>query len=124
LNETIDGTERVYQFQHGLALLTWGLERDWSAPGQIARLRVLDRRFFGAQRGSGKTVLAYKGPVTGKSNFDEGIDMSWLRFEVKAKNSRHKVVAIAESLYPLLEKEGNAKAIVECWAPLVDQQPK
>jgi hypothetical protein len=84
---------------------------------------VLDRRFFSAQRRSGKTILAYKGPVTGKSNFDGGSYMSWygwLRFEVKGKESREKVVTIIKSLYTLLEEEQHATGAVECLAPLLN----
>lgn len=124
LKEDVSGTLIVYQLQHGLALLTYGLAKNPSVEGEIVRLRILDDEFFHGESCSGRIVLAYNGKVFGKSNFDDGTDKTWLRFEVKPRKNTHKVVSIVRNLYPLLEKEEQATDVRECLTPLLDTQRK
>jgi hypothetical protein len=89
---------------------------------EIVRLRTLEKQFFKGEGHSGRIRLMYNGRVSGKSNYDEGTDMHWLRFEVKAKKNREKVVTSVKRLYPLLMKEPSAGSVLHCLAPLTVAQ--
>ena len=109
-----------YELEHGLAISTSGLGRDDPMRRRIDRLRRLEKQFFKGDGLSGAILLTYNGRVSGKSNYDEGSDMNWLRFEVKGKKNREKVATIVKRLYQVLEKEQHATDAVECLAPLAD----
>ena len=120
LKENVCGIMTFYELEHGLAISTSGLGRDDPMRRRIDRLRRLEKQFFKGEGLSGAILLTYNGRVSGKSNYDEGSDMNWLRFEVKGKKNREKVATIVKRLYQVLEKEQHATAAVECLAPLAD----
>jgi hypothetical protein len=124
LKENARGKLTVYRLQHGLVLLTYGLEKAPSFEGEIVRLRLLKNPLFEGELHSGRMVLSYNGEVYGKSNYDDGTGKKWLRFEVKPKRNRQKVVSILKALYPLLEKEKHAHDVLECLSPLLDDERK
>lgn len=80
---------------------------------RLVRLRVLDGQHFRATLRNGKVgKISYDGKVSGKSNFDDGKDSNWLRFEVTPKPNRQSVTQTLQTVYPLLKNEPFASQMV------------
>ena len=110
-----------YRLDHGLVISTWGVTSDRDVRGEVNRLRVLKERFFEAESRSGKLLLTYNGEVSGNSNYDEGTDMTWLRFQVKATRQRDRVVNNTLKVLPLLKREEDGQGIMGCIGSLFNE---
>ncbi|NLH17425.1 MAG: hypothetical protein GX455_12680 [Phycisphaerae bacterium] len=98
----------------GLAIETSGLFLTDS--GNLVRLRKLnpDDLVVSPIMSSGCQPLTYSGQLTGKSNFDEGTDLNWLKFKVKPQKNSVKIQELFGRLEPLLQKEPSALSLLEC----------
>jgi hypothetical protein len=119
--EQLEGCWTRYQLKEGLAVQTEFLRT--TGPAYILQLRLLKDEFF---RGDACEMrFFYNGKVSGSSKtsvyHDDGTHMNWLRFEVVAKKNKEKVISAVEKLYPLLEQEPDASAVLACLDPLISQ---
>lgn len=82
---------------------------------KIVRLRVLeDNHLFAENISPDRILLKYNGSVHGKSNFDTGEDLTWLRFNVKSRRNGRKLKNLMMPLMEFLSKEENAQGIISC----------
>lgn len=81
---------------------------------QLDCLRILDPVSFIGSNDFNHPSLAYNGKVSGKSEFDNGIDRNWLRFEVVPKSDPERVKQMIQEIIPLLQKESDAAKILPC----------
>jgi hypothetical protein len=134
-HERVGNERTIYELDNGLVVSTlWYADDSWRT---ISRLRILDKEFFCGEFESG-TNLVYDGQVSGISKFidrthpmyqdancpDDGTLLRWLRFEVKAKQDRNKVVSVVKKLYRVLAEEKDAQGVIECFKPLLEEQPE
>jgi len=115
LKKKRDGSRCSYEMEQGVAVQTENLED--SKTRKIVRLRRLDSRYFsGEPEAREAMVIAYNGPVKGKSNFDEGTDSDWLQFRIRVTKNRKKAEADTRLLYSLLQQEEEAEEFCGCVA--------
>jgi hypothetical protein len=125
--EQLEGCWTRYQLKEGLAVETAFLGGT-SPPESVVTLRLLKSEFFRGENDCGMTLF-YNGKASGSSKAsiyhdDDGKDMNWLRFEVVPKKNKQKVTSAVEKLYPLLEKEPDARDILTCLEPLLLEQSR
>ncbi len=115
LKKKRDCSQIDFELEQGVAVQTENLED--SKSGKIVRLRRLDSRYFsGEPEAREAMVIAYNGPVMGKSNFDEGTDLGWLQFRIRVTKNRKKAEAATRLLYSLLQQEEEAEEFCGCVA--------
>ena len=116
--EKKSSTSRIqYEVRGGIAVWTWRLGEPHN---QITRLRILNLMKLDIERDWMSNLhLRYQGHVTGKANYDTGIDRSWLNFDVIAKKDSKLLKSMLTELYPLLKEEPYAVEIVNRLEPLM-----
>lgn len=125
---TSSSTSEV-EFRTGIAILSSFYNID--SKRTLERIRLLRGSGFQADL-RGPLRIAYEGTVLPVSLAvstegaqvpylmpDKGEDFLWLKFDVKAKKDRKKVVRTFMKLHPLLAQQDAAKELVECFTPLL-----
>lgn len=119
-NETTACGKVVYQLQAGLLINAFGIVDGY--PAGSAETRVLKSEAFVTRRHRRSIKLAYNGEVYSPGHIGGGaVSKDRLRFEVRPKKSRDKVLSMIKKLHPSLEQEPDASAVLACLDPLISQ---